>query len=155
MTKIYVDIDGVIGDFMHHFNSTIRKGGLDANDLDDYKKEILDFKDWWLRMPVMPDARRLMDFLKPYKPYILSACPQWDPGGIDEKKEWSEKHFNIPNNRIFIVKRSDKQKYAKEGDILIDDYDKNIKEWENAGGTGILHTSAAQTIHKLTGLGFS
>jgi hypothetical protein len=53
--------------------------------------------------------------------------------------------------------RADKQKYATTNgkpNILIDDYIKNIKEWENAGGIGIHHLSPTQTIAQLKRYGF-
>ena len=46
----------------------------------------------------------------------------------------------ILKQRINLVKRQDKKKYAViDGvqNVLIDDYLKNIKEWESAGGIGI------------------
>ena len=36
-----------------------------------------------------------------------------------------------------------------DGNVLIDDEPKNIEAWEDAGGIGILHTSAKETINKL------
>jgi len=58
---------------------------------------------------------------------------------------------------VHLVMRADKQKYATTGgkpNILIDDYIKNIKEWENAGGIGIHHLSPTQTIAQLKRYGF-
>jgi hypothetical protein len=43
--------------------------------------------------------------------------------------------------------------FAAEGKILIDDMEQTIREWRNAGGIGILHTSAADTIKELKKLG--
>jgi hypothetical protein len=43
--------------------------------------------------------------------------------------------------------------FANEDKILIDDMEQTIKEWKNAGGIGILHTSAADTISQLKKLG--
>ena len=57
-----------------------------------------------------------------------------------------------------MVKRSQKQAYAKDKDgkpnILIDDYIKNINEWEAKGGIGIHHTNIGKTIGELKRLGF-
>ena len=54
--------------------------------------------------------------------------------------------------------RSQKQAYAKDTDgepnVLVDDYIKNIKEWEAKGGIGIHHTSVPKTINDLKRLGF-
>ena len=38
--------------------------------------------------------------------------------------------------------------------VLIDDHAGNIREWEAAGGIGILHTDAASTINDLKKIGF-
>jgi hypothetical protein len=56
-----------------------------------------------------------------------------------------------------ILVRRDKQKFAKIGgvpNILIDDWSKNIKEWEAAGGIAIKHKNAAETIAALKKLGY-
>ena len=57
-----------------------------------------------------------------------------------------------------MVLRSDKQKYAVNQDgssnILIDDYIKNIKEFESKGGMGIHHTDTGKTLRELKNLGF-
>ena len=63
----------------------------------------------------------------------------------------------IPKQRINLVKRQDKKKYAViDGvqNVLIDDYLKNIKEWESAGGIGIHHINAQTSINSLKKLGF-
>jgi len=67
------------------------------------------------------------------------------------KKVWLSKNAK-PTGTIYLVQRADKQKYAKLGgkpNILIDDYIKNINEWEAAGGIGIHHTSPTNTISQL------
>ena len=53
--------------------------------------------------------------------------------------------------------RSQKQKFATtdgKPNVLIDDYKKNIREWEAKGGIGILHTNVIKTISDLKRLGF-
>ena len=46
-----------------------------------------------------------------------------------------------------------KQLYAKKNTILIDDYIRNIKEFNAKGGIGIRHKTASQTISELKKLG--
>ena len=54
---------------------------------------------------------------------------------------------------VNIVYSQDKKNYAKDkGTILIDDLDKNIKEWENCGGTGIKFESAEQVLKRIKDL---
>ena len=55
------------------------------------------------------------------------------------------------------MKRAQKQSNATdkgEPSVLIDDYIKNIKEWEQKGGIGIHHTSVSKTLKELSNLGF-
>jgi 5'(3')-deoxyribonucleotidase len=87
--------------------------------------------------------------------HILSAAPEWQLDGKKQKTAWINKHFDIKASNIHIFRRVEKQKYAKKGDILIDDYKRNIKEWEAAGGTGILHTKTMTTIAQLRELDIS
>ena len=64
------------------------------------------------------------------------------------------KNTGIPRGRINLVMRSQKKTYASPGSILIDDYEKNTKEFNAAGGTGITFKTANQTIAELKKLGF-
>ena len=53
--------------------------------------------------------------------------------------------------------RSQKQAYAVTNgrpNVLIDDYIKNINEWEKKGGIGVHHTDVSKTISELKRLGF-
>jgi hypothetical protein len=68
--------------------------------------------------------------------------------------KWAMRNTNIPRDRINLVMRSEKKNYASPGSILIDDYDKNTKEFNQRGGTGITFKSASQTIAELKKLGF-
>ena len=54
---------------------------------------------------------------------------------------------------FFIAQAYLKKNYAAPNHILIDDKKSNIDEWRAAGGIGILHTSAADTIQQLKKLG--
>jgi hypothetical protein len=68
-----------------------------------------------------------------------------------------KKKTKIHKAHINLVKRADKKKYAtRDGKqcLLIDDYLKNIQEWETAGGIGIHHTNISKTLAELKRLGF-
>jgi len=67
---------------------------------------------------------------------------------------WAMKNTGIPRSRINLVMRSQKKNYASPASILIDDYEKNTKEFNARGGTGITFKSASQTIAELKKLGF-
>ena len=72
--------------------------------------------------------------------------------------KWLGKNTKFKRANIHLVKRAQKQAYAKNRDekpnVLIDDYLKNINEWEAKGGIGIHHTDVGKTLSELRSLGF-
>ena len=64
------------------------------------------------------------------------------------------KNTGISSNKINLVIRSHKKNYASPNTILIDDYEKNTKEFTASGGKGIQFKTASQTIAELKKLGF-
>jgi hypothetical protein len=161
---VFVDMDGVLVNF-HVGAETIigRKlpaagpGGPGTITNDEWKT-IQEIDDFWETLPPEADFRQLWDFVKRFKPSILSAAPSGWPEAKTGKLKWLKRHVGKVPGTAYIVKRSSKKKFAKgfrgEPNLLIDDFDKNIKEWEAAGGIGILHRSAAKTIKRLKELGF-
>ena len=105
----------------------------------------------------MACAKRLYQFIAKYDPYVLSAASGRDPNARNGKMKWLSKNTNFKRGRIHLVKRAQKQSYATtdgKPNILIDDYIKNINEWEAKGGIGIHHTSVSKTIGQLKRIGF-
>ena len=69
--------------------------------------------------------------------------------------------MKIDESRVYTVHRQDKQHFAKDGrdgrpNILIDDHPKNVKEWRDNGGIGVLHTpfNAKNSVKQLINIGF-
>jgi len=149
--KLYVDLDGVLADF----DWFIAKNNLTKQSL----WPIINYrikKGWtvWGNLPLMSDAMELWDFVKDKDPTILTATGL---SGYDyvsaEKRGWCLRHLGDVDV-ITVETGREKAASASEGDILIDDRIKNIEHWITAGGVGILHTSAADTIKELKKLGF-
>lgn len=105
-------------------------------------REIYQFKslvEYWLNLGIRVE--------------ILSSCMQ-DEGLnteiIRQKQIWLQNNNlgHLPAN--FPKGSKYKQLYAKERAVLIDDFDRNIEEWNNVPGSiGIHHTTMSQTITKL------
>ena len=77
-----------------------------------------------------------------------------DKNSIKCKQLWIQRNLKLTDSsRIHLVRRSEKRVYAN-GNVLIDDYGKNTKEWKNYKGIPIKHKSASSTISSLRKLGF-
>ena len=142
---LYVDLDNTLTDFTKKLSEVLGRP---------VEKEFKDPKIWaiinrrgksfWNSMEWMPDGKELWEGLKKYEPTILSS-PTNHPSSIEGKKEWLKE--NLPDVPYIIEHK--KQKYADKDSILIDDREKNIKKWEDAGGIGILHKDAETTLDKV------
>lgn len=152
---VFVDLDGVIAAF-------------DRRVLDIFGKPVHAFeskKEFWKRLtehdshvekffrylPKMPDADDLINHLKTLgcrSLQFLTASGYTPSDAGQQKTEWSREHYPFMDC-IVVRKSADKAKYAHEKAILIDDRDKSIIPWVEAGGIGILHKSASDTIKKL------
>jgi hypothetical protein len=152
---IYCDMDGVIADFDARFRELAKMSP------DQYEEKYGVEKFWnfidneigvrfWVGIPWMQDGKQLWEYIKKYKPTLLSAPSRNNESRLG-KRLWVKKH--IPGTKLVLASRANKQDYAKPNAILIDDRPDTIIEWENKGGIGILHKSAEETIQKLKGLG--
>jgi hypothetical protein len=152
---VYCDMDGVLCDFEDRFKEFTgmscreyeNKYGTKAF-WDAIGKEGVEY---WSKMPWMDDGKQLWDYIAKYNPTMLSA-PSWDPASKIGKREWVKENLT-PDTKVILVNKKDKQLYAGENKILIDDRTDNISDWKNAGGIGILHKTANQTINELKKLG--
>ncbi len=107
---------------------------------------------FWANLPWMPDGQELWRYIKKYKPNILSA-PSQDPSSKIGKEAWLKMNLQNSFKKAYFYSRANKKLFAGPNRILIDDMKQTIDEWNAAGGIGIFHTSAADTISQLKKLG--
>jgi hypothetical protein len=105
---------------------------------------------FWIKLQWMHDGKQLWEFIKPYNPLLLSAPSREESSKIG-KFTWVKR--NIPGTKLILRSAERKQEFATPNSILIDDRADNIQRWKDAGGIGIVHTSAADTIQQLKKLG--
>ena len=69
-----------------------------------------------------------------------------------DKKAWVKRLLS-EDIKVNIVFREEKPQYCTgKGYILIDDMERNIKEWNEMGGTGIVNVDADHTMEVLRDL---
>ena len=177
--EIYSDMDGVLVDFnarykdltgkdpnLHRYisfkraqkNPELSKDEIQFQVNTEFWKPITDEGiGYWEGMDWMPDGKKYWNYIKKYNPKLLSApgkisgSTKEDPNSREGKRKWAEK--NLPGTELVLASAKTKSNYAKENAILIDDFASNIKRWEAAGGIGILHKNANDTIQQLKKLG--
>jgi 5'(3')-deoxyribonucleotidase len=144
--KIYIDLDGVIT----NFNKAVKDMGygpienLEKNPPKMWALITSKGIPFWQNMEWLEDGKKLWQLLQPYNPTILTARIK-DPKSVTGKHIWIEKNFGKDFKNYKIVSRKNKQLFASPSSILIDDKDKNINEWKEAGGIGILYTDFDST----------
>jgi len=156
--KIYVDLDGVMADLDKHVKERtgmsfgqLRATGSGFTKFVAAEREkgntVFDTLD------KMPDADVLWNYIVKYNPDILTATGYPSEKAAAEKIRWVMDNLDGYDQILHTISGADKHKYAASNHILIDDRDKAILPWRKAGGIGILHTSAADTITQLQKLG--
>lgn len=151
---IFCDADGVLMDFDKKIEeitgqhpSALSRGKLWSS-VAHYNDTVQPF---FLSLEKMADADQLWNYLKQTfaNLHILTASGYTPKDGPEQKKASIAKNFG-PNIICNVVPKSpDKAAFAGPNHILIDDREKSIIPWIQAGGIGVLHTSAANTIRKL------
>lgn len=171
LPDIYLDMDETIVDWMSGANQALKNAGLPEwnhpswknqppEEADKIKWDVLNSTPhFWENLDFMPDGKMIWDFVKKYKPKILSACGANAKHFCKEgKMRWLQRHLGLSNlSAVHLVPRSHKKKFAKVNNkkcILIDDYDKNCIEFMTAGGIAIQATSGNSVINQLKKIGF-
>jgi hypothetical protein len=161
--EIYCDMDGVLVDIIGGIAKLYGIKDLNNRNFDSHVDPLKpridkEHPNLFAELPWMKDGKILWNHIAKFEPNILSAHTNtWQPNSKKDKMRWIEKNLRPLPTLSHILVRRDKQKFAKIGgvpNILIDDWSKNIKEWEAAGGIGIKHKSAAETIAALKKLGY-
>jgi FMN phosphatase YigB (HAD superfamily) len=174
--RVFCDLDGVLVDFDRGFME------LESNTENltpkEYEKahgkgsiwKAIDVlgEDFWINLQWTKDGRELWDYLKRYDPIILSS-PSQHPGCISGKTKWVNSNLGIDQEAIrdpqdftkdtrFIL-ANHKHDYVDPSKkllglepVLIDDFIKKLEKWSAAGGIGILHNDATDTIRVLEDL---
>lgn len=154
--RIYIDMDGVLTDFVGHMCVSIGyTGGWPAGVYDvelatginpwkSLEREGLNF---WTTMPKTQEADALMGLIRERDYYICTALTL-DPMAAAGKLIWLRQHFPCVRNRYVIT--THKHLLAKPGDILIDDSDDNVDRWNKAGGRGLLFPRRWNSLYHIS-----
>ena len=150
MITLYLDMDGVLADF----NKEYTKIDPYKEDRKKFRSAVIDHK-IFEKLDFMPDTRELLNHvskLHGIDVQILTSMGTHDPfqamQAKTQKLNWLAKH-NIPYRANFVHNKKEKAEYASPTSILIDDSIGCIAPFIEAGGHGILHVNAPDSIRIL------
>ena len=138
-------MDGVLADFFCEWTRLMNVDhwtNIDTeHELPAALQKIRDTDEFWLRLPILPQAKELLTLIKNIKgEYNICSSPLADdPNSEPHKREWIKKNLGFfPPKNVYIT--HNKAQFAKNADgtpnILIDDFGRNVRQWEDAGGGG-------------------
>ena len=157
--EVYVDMDGVLADFFGAWAKLAGKEHYKEIDDPETKLQLIrEHPTFWIDLPTLPGAGKLLGAVKKFAgTYRICSTPlAGDPNSEPQKREWVKKHLSSFAPREVIITHN-KAAHATQADgtpnILIDDFGKNIRAWEAAGGIGIKYedshvSSAIQELKK-------
>ena len=155
--KIYFDMDGVLSDFdggalkLAGTKTFHQQGGPNDDAMWDKIREVDHF--YYKLEPLDKDFTKFKEVEKKYpgKVAILTGIPKPRRNikySAEDKRAWIKKYLG--DLEVNTVYKADKKNFALGKDyVLIDDYHKNIEEWEEAGGLGILYNENIDIIKEL------
>ena len=149
---IYIDVDGVIADYIGALLAVYnqRHGTSVTNDdvKDFFMESVLkpgqkweDYSPDYKTIPVLPWAHQLVAAVRKIgKPYAflsaLLALPDGSRNILDDRRWWLDQNFacpgDNPSDRLVVATRKDL--VVHEGDLLIEDGPMNVEAVRKAGG---------------------
>lgn len=160
MAKVMLDCDGVFADFDEYidtYHPHIR--GLSDAEFWEYLSEVPNL---FSKLKLMDRSRELVYALvdNGHDVEFLTAIPhptKYLCTAGNDKRAWIRKYVSmlIPVSTVSGGKNKAQWLHVYPGAVLIDDYQRNITMWNEAGGIGILHTSVDSTLDKLKELGLT
>lgn len=162
--KLYIDMDGVLADFdrgvleLAGMTPTPINGVRDAHYDDRMWDAVRKVDHFYGRLEPMPGARDMFDAL--WARYgsaceILTGIPKPRRNiahAAEDKLAWVRRELS-GDVVVNIVLREQKPDFCAGRDcVLIDDAARNIRDWENMGGTGLLFTGPEAVFAALDAL---
>lgn len=147
MTRILLDCDGVLADFIgpvlelvrehtgrEHARADVTGFGfaaalkLSADENRIVTDAISNRAGWWSSLPVLPGAREGVARLRELgEVYIVTSpwnsCATW----LHEREAWLKKHFDIPHSRVL----AGSAKHLVAGQWFVDDKTSTLHDWQS------------------------
>ena len=148
---IYLDMDGVIADFVKRYKELYRMEPREAEKKKEFNKFFDEFiaTNQFATLDLMPGALDAITYLRKLNvptQILSSTANEKRYDDISKQKMiWLQTH-GITFTPNFVPGKKYKYKYAAPDKIIIDDTESVIEDWRKAGGIGILHKDWPTTL---------
>lgn len=148
---IYLDMDGVIADFVKRYKELYRMEPKEAEKSKKFDSFFDEFiaTNQFATLDLMPDAMDAITYLRKLNvptQILSSTANEKRYDDISKQKMiWLQTH-GITFTPNFVPGKKYKYKYAAPDKIIIDDTESVIEDWRKAGGIGILHKDWPTTL---------
>ena len=160
MRTIFCDMDGVLSDFVAGYKHIV---GRTPNEVRSTKEKGLYSMYWdtfldadgFTRLPLMPDAFLLIDYLHKLDRKKFNLCILSSAGGFHRHREVAKQKMQWLADRdiywpvVIVPGRRYKGGFARNDDLIIDDTRDVITDFQYAGGMGIHHINMDVTLELL------
>lgn len=153
ITDLYLDLDGVHADFENGILKLVGKLPHEMQKKDMWKA-VGRAESFFRDLDLLPDALDLFNYVQAIPNVtkrVLTGMPSIR-NGADHKRQWVAEKL-CDKIEVIVLPSKEKYLHSGEGKVLIDDRVDMITAWGAAGGIGILHRSAVETIGRLKALG--
>jgi hypothetical protein len=154
MLNLFCDLDGVLVDFDKGVFETTGKYPHQFRNVGFMWNNLEKDPTFWKNLDWTNDGHDLWNFISQNKDkfhiQILTGLPEGklkEPSDIN-KRIWCNNHLGV-NIKVNTCTGSQKYKFCKPNDILIDDRYEYKEDWENAGGIFVHHVNTETTIMEL------
>ncbi len=152
---VFLDMDGVLTDFIGsvlrlqqqaHLLSNWPKGHRDVHSLMGISKSafwrIVDSQgsDFWATLPEFEWSKQLVAMVRQYAPMTILTSPSMSPSCLEGKVRWLYNYFTVDQGKLFtdFMIGHNKELLAAPGRVLIDDTERKVTSFQDAGGMAIL-----------------
>lgn len=166
--QFLLDMDGVLVDFISGALEALNKEYKKDITLEQYAREfgVWDTYDYygitqedfwrtieavpyfWLDLKPLPWYKELYDYLSSIGDVTIVTAPSQSMNCIREKYSWLYRYLNLTIKDVVMANK--KYLLTAHGNVLIDDYSKNVSEFKGSGGKAVLVPSTWNTVD-LTG----
>jgi 5'(3')-deoxyribonucleotidase len=156
LSKIYLDMDGVLADFFAEYAKLAGVTSGSYRDIPPAKADptlnLMVGTDFFHRLPKFPTADSLVKLVLEYVPaYAICSSPLRGDHENSEhwKREWIKDHLNPQPAEIIITGQKERHAVNADGspNILIDDRGTNIVAWRARGGIGIKYQADEDSLN--------